>query len=69
MTPDQIVRAWKDADFSAALGDASALPPNPVGAIELPDNEIGLAAGGYVEWHAVPRDPRLLQGNHAGGKM
>ena len=48
MTPDQIVRAWKDADFSAALGDASALPPNPVGAIELPDNEVGLAAGGYV---------------------
>jgi mersacidin/lichenicidin family type 2 lantibiotic len=48
MTPDQIVRAWKDADYGAALGDASTLPPNPAGAIELADNEIGLVAGGSV---------------------
>jgi len=48
MTPDQIVRAWKDADFSATLDDASLVPPNPVGAIDLADDEIGLAAGGAV---------------------
>jgi mersacidin/lichenicidin family type 2 lantibiotic len=46
MTPDQIVRAWKDADYSAALGDAATLPPNPVGVIEVTDAELGLAAGG-----------------------
>jgi mersacidin/lichenicidin family type 2 lantibiotic len=48
MTPDQIVRAWKDADYGTTLGDASALPPNPVGAIELTDDAIGLVAGGYA---------------------
>jgi len=48
MTPDQIVRAWKDADYGTASCDASTLPPNPVGAIELSDDEIGLAAGGMV---------------------
>jgi len=49
MTPDQIVRAWKDADFGAAPSDTSMLPPNPVGAIELADDDIGLAAGGSVQ--------------------
>ena len=48
MTPDQIVRAWKDADYSNALGDASTLPPSPVGVIEVTDDELGLAAGGSV---------------------
>jgi mersacidin/lichenicidin family type 2 lantibiotic len=47
MTPAQIVRAWKDADFGATL-DASTLPPNPAGAIELADDAIGLAAGGEM---------------------
>jgi mersacidin/lichenicidin family type 2 lantibiotic len=49
MTPDQIVRAWKDADFGTTLGDAATLPPNPVGAIELSDDEIGSAAGGMYD--------------------
>ena len=48
MTPDQIVRAWKDADYGATLGDASMLPPSPVGAIELTDEALGLAAGGDI---------------------
>ena len=39
MSPDQIVRAWKDADYGACLGpDAgTSLPANPVGPIELAD--------------------------------
>ena len=48
MTPDQIVRAWKDADYSAALGGPPAVPPSPVGAIELADDALGLTAGGEI---------------------
>ena len=48
MTPDQIVRAWKDADYRSELSSAGAtpLPPNPVGPIDLTDEAIDLAAGG-----------------------
>ena len=50
MTPDQIVRAWKDADYGAALpsNEASMLPAHPAGGIELPDDALGLVAGGMV---------------------
>jgi len=48
MTPAQIVRAWKDADYGAALPPevASAVPAHPTGAIELTDDALGLVAGG-----------------------
>ena len=48
MTPDQIVRAWKDADYCSELASTghSALPPHPVGPIDLADEAIDLAAGG-----------------------
>lgn len=48
MTPDQIVRAWKDADYCSELASTehSSLPPNPVGPIDLADEAIDLAVGG-----------------------
>ena len=46
MTPDQIVRAWKDPDYCSDL--SSALPPNPVGPIDLADEAIDLAIGGHI---------------------
>jgi mersacidin/lichenicidin family type 2 lantibiotic len=48
MTADQIVRAWKDADYGAALphAEAAGLPAHPVGTIELADDALGLVAGG-----------------------
>lgn len=50
MTPDQIIRAWKDADYCSELASAdhSPLPPNPVGPIAIADDAIDLAAGGHV---------------------
>ena len=50
MTPDQIVRAWKDADYGAALStdELSMVPAHPIGAIELTDDALGLAAGGAM---------------------
>ena len=50
MTPDQIVRAWKDADFNSSLtpDEAASVPPIPVGAMDLADDAIDLAAGGMV---------------------
>lgn len=48
MTPDQIVRAWKDADYCSELAptEQASLPPSPIGPIELADQAIDLAAGG-----------------------
>lgn len=50
MSPDQIVRAWKDADYAATLAPdtAATLPAHPVGAVELSDAAIDMAAGGSV---------------------
>ena len=47
MSPDQIVRAWKDADYSACLTPeaAAALPANPVGRIDLSDAALDVAGG------------------------
>ena len=47
MGDQQIIRAWKDADFRASLGDgAGDLPDSPAGTIELADEDIGDQAGG-----------------------
>jgi mersacidin/lichenicidin family type 2 lantibiotic len=45
--PDQVIRAWKDADYGACLGPdaASSLPPNPVGPIDLTDSALDLGGG------------------------
>jgi mersacidin/lichenicidin family type 2 lantibiotic len=47
MTSDQVIRAWKDADYGACL-DADAatqLPAHPVGPIELADSALNLSGG------------------------
>jgi mersacidin/lichenicidin family type 2 lantibiotic len=50
MGEDRIIRAWKDSEYRLTLGDAAAaaLPPSPVGTIELSDEELGDAAGGAI---------------------
>lgn len=50
MTANEIVRAWKDADYGATLSrdEASRLPENPIGAIDLPEEALDLAAGGRM---------------------
>jgi mersacidin/lichenicidin family type 2 lantibiotic len=47
MSPQQIVRAWKDADYRAELtSDATAsVPASPVGDIDLADSQLDLAGG------------------------
>jgi mersacidin/lichenicidin family type 2 lantibiotic len=46
-----VVRAWKDARYRAALSELerSILPPNPAGTVELSDNELTGINGG-VTW-------------------
>ena len=48
MSPDQVVRAWKDADYGEGLGGAASLPAHPVGPIEIADSALDLA-GASVE--------------------
>jgi mersacidin/lichenicidin family type 2 lantibiotic len=47
MLPDQVIRAWKDADYGARLaaGTASTLPAHPVGPIDLADSALDLGGG------------------------
>ena len=49
MSPDQVIRAWKDAAYGACLGPegTASLPANPVGSVDIADSALGLA-GGYV---------------------
>ena len=48
MSQQDIIRAWKDAEFRVSLSDAqrSQLPENPAGMIELSDAVLETIAGG-----------------------
>ncbi len=48
MSTQDIIRAWKDADYNASLSDAqrAALPDNPAGPSELTDADLAETAGG-----------------------
>jgi mersacidin/lichenicidin family type 2 lantibiotic len=45
MSPDQVVRAWKDADYNACIGnDASAsVPAHPIGPIDITDRALDVS--------------------------
>ena len=47
MSPEQVIRAWKDADFGACLrsDEAGAVPAHPVGPIDIDDCALSLAGG------------------------
>ena len=42
MTSSEVVRAWKDPEYrsSLSLSEASLLPENPAGMIEISDNQL-----------------------------
>jgi mersacidin/lichenicidin family type 2 lantibiotic len=48
MSHNSIVRAWKDPVYRNSLSESerAALPPNPAGAIEISDLDLGKVAGG-----------------------
>lgn len=48
MSHENIIRAWKDADFRNDLSEKerALLPENPVGLVELIDTELSKVAGG-----------------------
>ena len=48
MSPNQIVRAWKDVEYRAqiAAGSAESVPASPVGEIDLADSLLDVS-GGY----------------------
>ena len=51
MANRNIIRAWKDPAYRASLSAAerAALPPNPAGAIEITDEDLGNVAGGATK--------------------
>lgn len=48
MNTINMIRAWKDAEYRASLSAAelAALPANPAGMVELPEDEMAAVAGG-----------------------
>lgn len=50
MSNNHIIRAWKDATYRNSLSEAerAALPPNPAGAIEISNADLGKVAGGVA---------------------
>jgi mersacidin/lichenicidin family type 2 lantibiotic len=50
MSPNEVIRAWKDPAYRNSLNEAerAALPANPAGSIELSDADLGKVAGGIV---------------------
>ena len=48
MTHQDVIRAWKDADFRNSLTaeQLAALPENPAGLIALDDADLDVVAGG-----------------------
>lgn len=50
MTLQQIVRAWKDAEYRRSLtaAERAQLPSNPAGLIELSDAELDQASGAMM---------------------
>jgi mersacidin/lichenicidin family type 2 lantibiotic len=48
MSRDDIIRAWKDAEFRKKLSSKkrALLPDNPAGYIELKDEDLGAVVGG-----------------------
>jgi len=50
MTPEIVVRAWKDAQFRSTLSQAelAQLPGNPAGMIELSGTALDAVAGGWA---------------------
>jgi mersacidin/lichenicidin family type 2 lantibiotic len=49
MSAKDIIRAWKDPDYLNGLTakQRSRLPDNPAGLIELTDDDLDAAAGGW----------------------
>jgi mersacidin/lichenicidin family type 2 lantibiotic len=50
MSNEQIVRAWKDSKFRASLTaeQRQMLPQNPIGELDLSEEELGIVAGGLT---------------------
>ena len=48
MSNSDIIRAWKDEDYSSSLSEEqrSQLPENPAGIVELSDEDMEVVAGG-----------------------
>jgi mersacidin/lichenicidin family type 2 lantibiotic len=48
MSPNDIVRAWKDEEYLSNLNasDRAGLPEDPAGAIEISDRDLGDVSGG-----------------------
>jgi mersacidin/lichenicidin family type 2 lantibiotic len=64
MSPQEIIRAWKDAEYRASLGDAAQqLPENPAGFVEMDDADLNVVSGGAAPNPPIrpkPRTPRAL---------
>ncbi len=52
MSKNDVIRAWKDPKYRKTLSavDQASMPVNPVGALELTDEELDGVAGGLPKY-------------------
>jgi mersacidin/lichenicidin family type 2 lantibiotic len=50
MTPENIIRAWKDPIYRNSLSESerTAMPAHPAGSIEVSDEDLGKIGAGYI---------------------
>jgi mersacidin/lichenicidin family type 2 lantibiotic len=50
MSPQEIIRAWKDKEYRLRMSesDRAKLPPHPAGILELANDETGGVVGGLI---------------------
>lgn len=55
MKTEDVIRAWKDADFRAELNEAefALLPQNPAGLVQLTDEALEVVVGGVEDTEIV----------------
>lgn len=55
MAHHDVIRAWKDADYRASLGETerAALPTHPAGAVDLTNAELDSAVGGGPGFYSL----------------
>jgi len=64
MSKDEIIRAWKDANYRMGLpqGERDRLPDHPAGELELGDLDLEIVAGGRTNRAPVGTCPCGSQG-------
>jgi mersacidin/lichenicidin family type 2 lantibiotic len=66
MTQENIIRAWRDAEYRASLTEAerAQLPAHPAGPVELSDADLDAVTGGLKHFRCLSTNTTFCHRNH-----